>query len=60
MQWILLVMLVSSNGNMEYQQPTIMYSKKACKDAQMVISQMAPNNATVTVITACVSRGGRE
>lgn len=60
MQWLLLVMLVSANGHMEYHEPTVLYSKKACKDAQAVISQMAPQNAAVTVVTACVSRGGRE
>lgn len=55
-----MVMLVSASGDMQYQDPTIFYSKKSCKDAQFVIGGMAPGNATVTVVTACVSRGGKE
>lgn len=57
MQWLLLVMFVSANGHMEYHEPTVMYGKKACWDAQHAIAEMAPDNASVTVITKCVIRG---
>lgn len=57
MQWVLLVMLISSNGHMEYHDPMVFYGKKACRDAQSVIASMAPDNATVTVVTSCVIRG---
>ena len=60
MQWILLVMLVSSNGHMEYHDPMVFYGKKACRDAQSAVAEMAPDNATVTVITKCVIRGNNK
>lgn len=57
MQWILFVMLVSATGDMKYQDPTVFYSKYACETAQHVIADMAPKNASTTVVTACVKRG---
>lgn len=59
MQWVLLVITVYANGSMKYEPPTVFYSKRACVNAQTQLREMTPNNATVTLITNCVSRGGR-
>lgn len=60
MQYLMLVMLVNAAGNIDYKEPTVFYAKKACNDAQNVIKAMTPNNAAVTMITACVPRGRRD
>lgn len=57
MQWLLIVMLTSSTGVVEYHEPTVLYSKKSCKDAQEVIRAMTPGNAATIITTACIPRG---
>lgn len=57
MQYLMLVMLVNSAGNIDYKEPTVYYARNACYDAQKVIKEMTPKNATVTLVTACVPRG---
>jgi predicted nucleic acid-binding Zn ribbon protein len=52
-------MVVYANGGTKMETPTVFYSKKACVNAQEVIQEMTPRNATATFITSCVSRGGR-
>ena len=59
MQWLMLIMVVYANGGTKMESPTVFYSKKACVNAQEVIQNMTPRNATATFITSCVSRGGR-
>ena len=59
MQYLMLIMLVNASGNIDYKDPTVFYAKKACNEAQKVIKEMTPKNAAVTMITACVPRGGR-
>ncbi|MHA8112838.1 hypothetical protein ACX122_06945 [Kosakonia cowanii] len=57
MQYLMLVMLVNAAGNIDYKEPTVYYARNACYDAQKVIKEMTPKNATVTLVTACVPRG---
>ena len=57
MQYLMLIMLVNAAGNIDYKEPTVYYARKACYDAQKVIKEMTPKNATVTLVTACVPRG---
>lgn len=60
MQYLMLIMLVNASGNIDYKEPTVFYAKQACYEAQRVIKDMTPKNAVVTMITACVPRGGRD
>lgn len=60
MQWILLVMLVSANGDMQYKEPVVFYSKKACVNAMDALRTLVPRNATFSVVSQCVTRGGKE
>lgn len=60
MQWMLLVITVYANGGMKFHEPTAFYSKKACVNAQKQLKEMTPHNATVTLITNCVTRGRGE
>ncbi|HFL4765766.1 TPA: hypothetical protein ACG33R_001399 [Escherichia coli] len=57
MQYLMLIMLVNAAGNIDYKEPTVYYARNACYDAQKVIKEMTPKNATVTLVTACVPRG---
>lgn len=57
MQYLMLIMLVTASGDIEYRDPTVFYARQACFDAQKVIKEMTPKNAVVTLVTACVPRG---
>lgn len=57
MQYLLLIMLTTASGNVDYKEPVVFYAKKSCEDAQDIIKQMTPRNATVMITTACVKRG---
>lgn len=57
MQYLMLMMLVSVTGSVDYKEPTPFYARQACYDAQKVIKEMTPRNAAVTIVTACVPRG---
>ena len=57
MQYLLLIMLTTASGNVDYKEPIVFYAKKACEDAQDIIKQMTPRNASVMITTACVKRG---
>lgn len=57
MQYLLLIMLTTASGSIDYKEPVVFYAKKACEDAQDIIKQMTPRNATVMITTACVKRG---
>jgi hypothetical protein len=57
MQYLLFVIISTASGNIDYKEPVALYSKKACTEAQDMIVQMTPRNATVTITTACVKRG---
>lgn len=57
MQWMLLVMLTTASGNVDYKDPVAFYAKRSCEIAQDTIVQMTPKNAAVTITTACVKRG---